>query len=96
MLTVSALREQGLDALWEKVEEHRRVLSETGEFQARRRRQLVGWMWSMVEDRVLDALHAHPDVAATTQETEQAVLDGRLTPTLAAQALLDAFGVNAD
>ncbi len=96
VLTVSALREQGLDELWAKVEEHRRLLSETGEFQARRRRQLVGWMWSMVEDRVLDALHAHPDVAATTQETEQAVLDGRLTPTLAAQALLDAFGVNAD
>ena len=96
VLTVSALRDQGLDALWAKIEEHRLTLSGSGEFQSRRRRQQVGWTWAMVEDRVLRALHAHPDVAARGRSIEEAVTDGRLTPTLAAQELLTLFGIEAD
>lgn len=96
VLTVSGLKGQGLDALWTKVEEHRTLLTGTGEFQARRQSQLVGWMWSMVDDRVLTALRRHPEVASRGDEIEADVTAGRLTPTLAAREILRSFGVNAD
>src|SRR5690349_11945165 len=48
VLTMSALTGDGLAELWRTVEEHRRVLTEAGEFDARRRAQQGEWTWSMV------------------------------------------------
>ncbi|MGH3360586.1 MAG: methylmalonyl Co-A mutase-associated GTPase MeaB [Nocardioidaceae bacterium] len=91
VLTTSALEDQGLDAFWDAVLKHRRVLSEAGEFEARRRQQLVDWTWAMVHDRLLDRLESDADVRALRAKTEQQVRDGDLTAALAAQRILDAF-----
>jgi LAO/AO transport system kinase len=90
VLTMSALTGDGLVKLWETVLEHRRVLTDAGEFDARRRTQQVEWTWSMVRDTVLDRVLSHPDVKAIRADVERQVRDGELTPALAAQAILDA------
>jgi LAO/AO transport system kinase len=46
----------------------------------------------MVRDDLLGRLHAHPDVRRLAPGLEQQVRDGSLTPTLAAERILDAFG----
>lgn len=88
VLTASALEGTGLAELWETVLEHRRVLTEAGEFDARRSRQQVEWMWSMVRDAVLDKVSSNPGVKAIRADVEQRVRDGLLTPALAAQEIL--------
>ena len=70
--------------------EHRRVLTEAGEFEARRRAQQVDWTWSMVRDTVLDRVLTNPGVRKVRAEVERQVRDGELTPALAAQQILDA------
>jgi LAO/AO transport system kinase len=90
VLTMSALTGDGLAKLWDTVLEHRRVLTEAGEFEARRRTQQVEWTWSMVRDTVLDRVLSHPEVKAIRADVERQVRDGELTPALAAQAILDA------
>lgn len=90
VLTMSALEGTGLDELWQTVEKHRRVLTDAGEFAARRRKQLVDWTWSMVRDTVLDRVLAHPAVRELKREVERQVRDGELTPALAAQQILNA------
>ena len=92
-LTCSGQTGEGLNELWETIEAHRRALTESGELALRRKNQLRGWMWSMVEARALDALHQHPLVKQNAVTLEEAVLDGTTTPTLAAAALLRAFGI---
>ena len=62
VLTMSALHGDGLAELWETVLKHRQVLSDAGEFEARRRAQQVDWTWSMVRDTVLDRVLSHPAV----------------------------------
>ncbi len=57
---MSALHGDGLAELWETVLKHRQVLSDAGEFEARRRAQQVDWTWSMVRDTVLDRVLSHP------------------------------------
>jgi LAO/AO transport system kinase len=89
VLTMSALEGSGLTELWDTVLEHRRVLTEAGEFEARRRAQQVDWTWSMVRDAVLDRVLTHPEVKKIRGAIEQRVRDGELTPTLAAQQILD-------
>ena len=92
VLTMSALEGSGLVELWDTVLEHRRVLTEAGEFDARRRAQHVDWTWAMVRDTVLDRVLTHPGVKKIRGDIEQRVRDGELTPTLAAQQILDTAG----
>ncbi len=90
VLTMSALTGDGLVELWETVLKHREVLTEAGEFEARRRTQQVEWTWSMVRDAVLDRVLSHPAVKEIRADIERQVRDGELTPALAAQRILDA------
>jgi len=89
VLAASALEGTGLAELWATVLEHRRVLTDAGEFDARRSRQQVEWMWSMVRDAVLDRVSSNAGVKAIRADVEQRVRDGLLTPALAAQQILD-------
>jgi LAO/AO transport system kinase len=88
VLTMSALEGTGLAEVWDTVERHRQVLSDAGEFEARRRAQQVDWTWQMVRDTVLDRVLSNPAVRKGRADVERRVLTGELTPALAAQQLL--------
>jgi LAO/AO transport system kinase len=90
VLTMSALHGDGLAELWDTVLKHRDILTEAGEFEAKRRTQQVEWTWQMVRDAVLDRVLSAPDVKAIRADVERRVREGGLTPALAAQQLLDA------
>ncbi|MFD0689397.1 methylmalonyl Co-A mutase-associated GTPase MeaB [Actinomadura fibrosa] len=92
VLTCSAKDNTGLTEVWDKIVEHQERLRESGELERRRRRQQVGWTWAMVRERLLADLHAHPAVRELAPELEAAVAEGSLTPALAAQRILEAFG----
>lgn len=90
VVTMSALEGTGLAELWETVLRHRDVLSQAGEFDARRRTQQVEWTWSMVRDTVVDRVLTSPGVRLIRGDVERRVRDGELTPALAAQLILEA------
>jgi LAO/AO transport system kinase len=88
VLTMSALEGTGLEELWDTVERHRDVLTQAGDFEARRRAQQVEWTWQMVRDTVLDQVMSNPAVRKSRADVERQVLTGELTPALAAQQIL--------
>ena len=90
VLTMSATEGSGLPEMWETVERHRKVLTEAGEFEARRRAQQVDWTWQMVRDTVLDRVLSNPAVRKIRADVESQVKAGELTPAMAAQQILDA------
>ncbi|MEV7006981.1 methylmalonyl Co-A mutase-associated GTPase MeaB [Streptosporangium sp. NPDC051022] len=92
VLTCSGLEGTGLDELWEQVVRHQDAMAVSGELDARRRHQQVGWTWALVTERLLAGLREHPRVAEIAAEVEREVQEGGLTPSLAADRLLDAFG----
>ena len=94
VLLMSGLSGEGIDVLWQHITEHFEHAKQTGQLDGKRLEQLRRWMWSMVEQRVLQALHSHPEVSRLTAQLEANVLSGKLTPTLGAQALLRAFGID--
>ncbi len=89
----SSLEETGLDELWGKILEYRKIMTDTGELVAKRRKQQLDWMWSMIDDRLGHALRTHPRVRERLPNIEREVRDGRMTPTLAVVKVLDAFGL---
>jgi LAO/AO transport system kinase len=73
------------------VRRHHDVLSSSGTLESKRRQQQVDWTWTMVRDTLLTRLSEHPGVRALTATLEQQVADGELTPTLAAERILEEF-----
>jgi LAO/AO transport system kinase len=93
VLTMSAMEGTGLTEMWDTVERHRQVLTDAGEFEARRRAQQVDWTWQMVRDTVLDRVLSNPEVRKIRTDVERQVKAGELTPALAAQQILKAASV---
>jgi LAO/AO transport system kinase len=93
VVTSSGATGDGLDRIWEIIEDHHRLSSAAGSFAERRRHQLLRWTWSMVDEGLLTAVREHPDVAAAIPGLERDVLDGRMTPTSAAETILRTFGI---
>ncbi len=89
VLSCSAQTGMGLDEVWEKVIAHREALEQAGELATRRADQQVEWMWSMVRDRMMDRLLTDPELKERLPELNREVRSGELTPTLAAQTILD-------
>ncbi|MEW9529427.1 methylmalonyl Co-A mutase-associated GTPase MeaB [Microbispora sp. NPDC049125] len=85
VLTCSGLTGAGLEELWGQVVRHQ----EATDVAAKRRGQQVEWTWSLVRDRLLARLHEKAAPIAPAVERE--VLDGTLTPSLAADRILAAF-----
>ncbi|MDG2428970.1 MAG: methylmalonyl Co-A mutase-associated GTPase MeaB [Acidimicrobiales bacterium] len=92
VLTCAGVSGEGLDEVWARIEDHRIALTDSGEWEERRRSQRLAWMWSMVENRLLATLRADPSVLGLLAVEESDVLEGRTTPSAAAGRLLDAFG----
>ena len=91
VLTCSGLTGAGLDTVWEQVRRHHDALSASGALDEKRRRQQVDWTWTMVRETLLTRLAEHPGVRVITAELERRVADGELTPTLAAERILEEF-----
>ena len=91
VLVCSALREEGIDAIWQAVRRHREALEDSGELAAKRARQIKSWLWAEVQAGLADALRADPATAELLNELEQDVDAGRLLPPRAARALIARF-----
>ncbi|GGK25716.1 ATPase/protein kinase [Streptomyces camponoticapitis] len=96
VLSCSAREGTGLDTVWERLEQHRKVLDTSGRLQGKRSDQQVDWTWSMVRDHLLDRLRSHPGVRRLAPGLEQAVREGTLTATLAAERIVEALELPAD
>lgn len=91
VLTCSGLEGTGLPELWRRIVAHQDALAASGELAAKRSAQQVAWTRELVADRLLSRLRGHPGVREVTAEVERQVLEGTLTPSLAADRILAAF-----
>jgi LAO/AO transport system kinase len=87
----SALHNVGLEEIWKHLLTYREKLGATGELHQRRQGQRVKWMWAMVKDRLMSDLVNHPSVVEQLPNIQTELRNGRLTVTLAAERILEAF-----
>ena len=89
VLKASALSGEGVDALWAEVERWVADRRAGGEFDARRRRQAVAWMWDLVQHRLMSGFRSHPAVKAALPGILDDVAQARVAATAAARRLLE-------
>lgn len=91
VLTCSALTHHGVDQVWDAVEACLEALKTSGQLEQRRRKQNLRWLWSIVEDRLRQAVHSHPGVRAIIDDIQRDVLAGTLPAEAAARRILEVF-----
>jgi LAO/AO transport system kinase len=93
VVLVSGLANEGLDAMWRQIEEHRRRMQASGDFDAKRRAQQVKWMWTMMEERLHARLRSDANLKCQVAALEARVANGELAPTLAVDEIARMLGV---
>lgn len=76
---------------WEIMERFRDSQQEAGLIEQHRATQARDWMWNEIGNGLVERLKATPKVAARVKELETAVIENRLSPTSAADELMDIF-----
>ena len=89
VIGVSALKKEGMVEFWTEIERYRDITTQTGEFESKRKKQALDWMWSMIESGLHHFFKHHPEVHAALPELTRAVAEGRATPGAAAHTLLN-------
>ena len=90
-LLCSALHNQGINEIWQMIEDFAERLKNSGEFAEKRRLQAHSWMWTLVIDDLKDLFLRDKNVAALLPQLQAGVGQGTTTPSAAARRLLEAF-----
>jgi LAO/AO transport system kinase len=93
VVTYSALKGDGIEALWTRILDHRQKLTASGELAARRGEQQVKWMWAMLEERLFAPLRSDRALKAALPKLEAEVAAGRLAPATAVEKIAELLGL---
>jgi LAO/AO transport system kinase len=88
VLLVSSVARTGIDRFWAEVERYREVMTASGEFDEKRKRQAIDWMWALIDGGLRQRFRQHPGVRHDLDAVRRAVAAGEMTPAAAAQRLL--------
>jgi len=88
---MSALSGERTAEVWKIVEDFQTMRQSKGLVEKKRAEQAINWMWSEIRSGLVERLRATPAVAAKVAELEQAVRENSISPTSAADELMELF-----
>ena len=88
VVALSSTTATGIDAFWTEVERFHQVMTASGELEAKRRRQAVAWMWTLIDNGLRIRFRQHPQVTHSLEALSRDVAEGVQTPAAAASRLL--------
>jgi len=89
VLTCSALKQSGLNEIWETVTRHRIALQASGELELKRKKQALDWMHFLLEEGLKTWFYTHPHIHTNLPKLTSAVEQQTISPTGGAGQLLD-------
>jgi len=87
----SAIGNQGIEQVWQQVQDFSSALKASGEWYKRRSSQAVDWLWREVSDGLLQDLKTNPALARQLPALQQAVKSGDKPPTVAALEVVELY-----
>jgi LAO/AO transport system kinase len=91
VMRCSSLFNSGIDKVWDKVDEYRRTMLESGELGNKRKEQNHSWMLRQFHEQIMREARRHPSLQKTMTQIDSALVGGYVTPRRAAGELLKQF-----
>lgn len=92
VITISALDNSGLDALWGLVLQHQALLERSGMLEKIRSEQASQWLHEMLRDELWQTFMAGPRARKALRVCDAAVRSGEMTPSRATAQILGELG----
>ena len=89
VILTSSVAKDGLDDLWQSIQDYKVFLMENNRWEKMRQRQSKYWMWKQFTRLMQKYMKSDPELSDKAQHLESELLHGDLTPRVAAQELLD-------
>ena len=89
VLLTSAVTKDGLDELWQSIQDYRSHLIQSGQWEIKRKQQARYWMWKQFTGLMQTRLKQDRELGQQADHLESELLQGHFTPRVAAQELLD-------
>jgi LAO/AO transport system kinase len=91
VLTCSALQKTNLHDVWQMIQDYSRQARGADFFDSKRARQNIDWMNKLVYEQLGTRLRENPAIRALLPELETKVKQGKMTPYVAANRILELF-----
>ncbi|WP_338777010.1 methylmalonyl Co-A mutase-associated GTPase MeaB [Metabacillus sp. FJAT-52054] len=90
-LPASALKETGIQEVWEKIEAFQKTTRESGLFEKRRRGQQKDWLHESIKDELLYAFYKNPSVLERLSAAEQNIAEEKAAVSALVKELVEEF-----
>jgi len=89
VLTCSSTEHKGINKIWQTILDHKTRLTDTGEMAEKRQAQALDWMSFLLDEGLRQWFYNNPHVINSLPELKRQVAAGLVSPTAAADNLLD-------
>lgn len=91
VVVCSGLTGNGVSDLWEKIEKHKRIMTDNGGRDERRQSQKLTWLKAHLEERLLDKFYRNQSVAIAMEIAKADLSAGNITVSKAVETLLATY-----
>ena len=92
VMTCSAHEKTGLEDVWSAINNHKKIMTASGELEQKRREQSMSWMWFLVNEGLERWFYQHPEIQKLLPDVKKRVETGKMAPTRAADELVRMLG----
>jgi LAO/AO transport system kinase len=91
VVTCSALKQTGIEDIWDEIADYLKVTEENSYFQKRRRDQAAYWMHETIDIQLKERFYKNPAIKSKLREMEEMVIEGKISSFKAADELMKIF-----
>ncbi len=89
--TASAIKNIGIDTVWEQITKYKKLVDENGYFLKNRNHQQIKWMYNNINEGLKQLFYGSKNIADQLAELEKDIVSAKISPVKAAQHILREF-----
>jgi len=89
--TASAIKNIGIDKVWEEITAYKKLVLENGYFHQNRNLQQIQWMYNNINEELKRLFYGSKDIANQLSMVEKEIISAKISPVKAAQKIIEAF-----
>ncbi|MDO9037089.1 MAG: methylmalonyl Co-A mutase-associated GTPase MeaB [Lutibacter sp.] len=89
--TASAIKNIGIDKVWEEISAYKKLVLENGYFHQNRNLQQVQWMYNNINEELKRLFYGSKDIANQLSMLEKEIISSKISPVKAAQKIIEVF-----
>ena len=89
--TASSIKNIGIDIVWDKIIEYKKMVTENGYFNKNRDRQQIQWMYNNINEELKRLFYNSENIANHLNILEKDIIDSKISPVKAAEKVIDEF-----